>query len=120
MNPTALSIRPFIGAKDFAVSTRFYQDLGFDEIRLGTGFSVFKTESLAFYLQDAYVKEWVENTQVFLEIPELELHFKKIEALKLPARYPGVRLEPIRNQPWGSEYFLHDPSGILWHFGNFK
>ncbi|PZO24508.1 MAG: glyoxalase, partial [Flavobacteriaceae bacterium] len=26
---------------------------------------------------------------------------------------------PIRNHDWGRECFLHDPSGILWHFGEF-
>ncbi|MDQ3111085.1 MAG: glyoxalase, partial [Bacteroidota bacterium] len=27
------------------------------------------------------------------------------------------KLVPIRNNDWGRECFVHDPSGILWHFG---
>jgi hypothetical protein len=41
-------------------------------------------------------------------------------ALELPAKYPGVRLTSVQQYDWGSECFLHDPSGILWHFGQFN
>jgi hypothetical protein len=30
-----------------------------------------------------------------------------------------VKLIPIRVHDWGKECFLHDPSGVLWHFGEF-
>jgi len=43
-----------------------------------------------------------------------------LQALDLPAKYKNVRLTPIRNYDWGRECFLHDPSGILWHFGQFS
>jgi hypothetical protein len=29
-------------------------------------------------------------------------------------------LSKIVNNDWGSEFFLHDPSGILWHIGCFN
>jgi len=29
-------------------------------------------------------------------------------------------LTPVRNDYWGRECFMHDPSGILWHFGEFS
>ena len=48
------SIRPFIGAKNFEQSRSFYRDLGFEETVLDSKLSVFKIETLAFYLQDAY------------------------------------------------------------------
>ncbi|MDZ7897370.1 MAG: hypothetical protein U5N85_04985 [Arcicella sp.] len=47
------SIRPFVGAKNFEESRNFYRDWGFEEISLGYNMSVFKIDSLAFYLQDA-------------------------------------------------------------------
>jgi hypothetical protein len=59
MNHKAVSIRPFIGAKNFEISRSFYQDLGFQEAILGNNFSYFHTESIGFYLQDAYVKDWI-------------------------------------------------------------
>ncbi len=113
------SIRPFLGAKDFELSRRFYRDLGFLEIVLSHQLSYFSREGLGFYLQDAYVRDWVDNTMVFLEVDDLDRCWEELQSLGLTARYPGVRLVPIRDLDWGRECFLHDPSGILWHFGAF-
>ncbi|QRR00682.1 glyoxalase [Dyadobacter sandarakinus] len=115
----ATSLRPFIGSKDFLVSSSFYKDLGFEEVTLGPGFSLFRTGKLAFYLQDYYAREWIENTMVFLEVDDVEQFWKYLEGLDLPARYEGVKLTPIRKEQWGSECFVHDPAGVLWHFGAF-
>lgn len=81
--------------------------------------SVFKTDTIQFYLQDAYVQEWIENTMVFVEVDDVDRYWKEMSALDLPAKYPEARLVPIRNEEWGREFFLHDPAGILWHFGQF-
>jgi catechol 2,3-dioxygenase-like lactoylglutathione lyase family enzyme len=120
MEHKAKSIRPFIGAKNFDLSRNFYRDLGFEESILSSTMSYFKTGGLGFYLQDAYVRDWVDNSMIFLEVEDVERHWKDLSALNLTSRYEGVRLEPIRKNDWGSECFLHDPSGILWHFGEFK
>ncbi len=120
MDYRAKSIRPFIGAKDYALSRRFYQDLGFQESVLSPGMSYFNTEGFGFYLQDAYVKDWVDNTMVFMEVTDVKRFWNELVALELSARYGNVRLVPIHELAWGRECFLHDPSGILWHFGEFN
>ncbi|HEY6901607.1 MAG TPA: VOC family protein [Puia sp.] len=119
MEHNAKSIRPFIGAKDFELSRNFYRDLGFQETILSHNMSVFKTDGLAFYLQDAYVKDWIDNTMLFLEVDNVDRFWDQLVTLDLPAKYEGVRLTPTRHYEWGKECFLHDPSGILWHFGEF-
>lgn len=115
----AISIRPFIGAEDFELSRSFYRDLGFQETVLKPDMCVFKTGTIAFYLQDAYVKDWIDNTMIFLEVDDAERYWKELSALQLTTKYKNVRLTPIRTEYWGKECFLHDPSGILWHFGEF-
>ena len=120
MNQKTISIRPFIGAKDFDVSRNFYRDLGFEEVVLFPDMSVFKKNEIAFYLQRAYVKDWIDNTMIFSEVEDLDLFWKELVSLNLTDKYEGVRLSPIRNEDWGRECFLHDPSGILWHFGKFS
>jgi len=119
MEFNAQSIRPFIGSRDFALSRGFYRDLGFRESVIDPRMSYFSTGSFGFYLQDAYVKDWVDNTMVFMEVRDVERFWKELDALELPSRYEGVRLVPIRDLYWGRECFLHDPSGVLWHFGEF-
>jgi len=113
------SIRPFIGAKNYGVSRQFYQDLGFEEIVLSANMSYFKSDTLGFYLQDAYVKDWIDNTMIFMEVEDVKPFFDDLSALALPSKYEGVKVTPVREQPWGSECYLHDPSGVLWHFGAF-
>lgn len=119
MQHQASSIRPFIGAKEFEISRNFYRDLGFQESILDNKMSYFKIEGLGFYLQDAYVKDWIDNTMVFLEVDNVDRYWKELSALNLTTKYENVRLTSIRKYEWGKECFLHDPSGILWHFGEF-
>jgi tRNA A37 threonylcarbamoyladenosine biosynthesis protein TsaE len=119
MEHSALSIRPFIGSKDFEVSRNFYRDLGFQESILSPTMSLFKTYQLGFYLQDAYVKDWIDNTMIFLEVDNVDRYWAELSALNLPNKYANVKVTPIKTDYWGRECFLHDPSGILWHFGEF-
>ncbi|MEO8147721.1 MAG: glyoxalase [Bacteroidia bacterium] len=119
MEHKAKSIRPFIGAKDFQLSRNFYLDLGFGESILSHNMSYFKAEGMGFYLQDAYVKDWIDNSMIFLEVEDVGRYWKELSALNLSAKYESVRLVPIREYDWGRECFIHDPSGILWHIGEF-
>ena len=119
MEHKALSIRPFIGSADFEVSRNFYRDFGFEEVIISPDMSLFKTGNFGFYLQDAYVRDWIDNTMLFLEVEDVRAFWEKLVALDLPAKYKNVRLGPIRVEYWGSECFVHDPCGILWHIGTF-
>jgi catechol 2,3-dioxygenase-like lactoylglutathione lyase family enzyme len=119
MEHKALSIRPFVGATDFNLSRSFYRDLGFEEVVLSPDMSLFKTGNMGFYLQDAYVKDWIDNTMLFLEVDDVNRFWDELVALDLPGKYANVRLTPVRVDYWGRECFVHDPSGVLWHFGEF-
>lgn len=115
------SIRPFIGSKNFTESRAFYTDLGFQESTIAAGFSYFKiNQTLGFYLQNAFVEDWINNTQLFIEVENVEAYYTQLQQLALTEKYSTVKLIPVRYTDWGSEFFLHDPAGILWHFGKFK
>ena len=113
------SIRPFIGAKNFELSRRFYRDLSFKETILSNNMSVFKIEGLAFYLQDAYVKDWIDNSMIFLEVEDVTRYWNELLTLDLTSKYKSAKLIPIKEYDWGKECFIHDPSGVLWHIGEF-
>lgn len=119
MQHKAKSIRPFIGAKNYEVSRNFYRDLGFQESILEPNMSYFKSEGFGFYLQNAYIQDWIDNSMIFMEVEDVSRFWDDLVGLDLPTKYTGVRLAPIRTYDWGRECFLHDPSGILWHFGTF-
>jgi len=120
MKITGKSIRPFIGSKNYAISRNFYLDLGFEEIITSEKMSYFSIGKFGFYLQDYYAKDWIDNSMIFLELDDLESNLKHIQNLGLTEKYENVRLSEIKHNEWGDEFFLHDPSGILWHFGRFN
>jgi catechol 2,3-dioxygenase-like lactoylglutathione lyase family enzyme len=120
MDFKAASIRTFIGAKNYEISRRFYRDFGFHEVVLSSNMSYFHTAGLGFYLQNAYVKDWIDNSMIFMEVADVSQFWKELLALELPAKYETVRVVPIRVLDWGKECFVHDPSGVLWHFGEFN
>ena len=82
--------------------------------------SLFQNKKVGFYLQDFFVQDWVGNTMAFMEVENLDQVYHDMLALDLKSKYPDAKLIPIRVEHWGREFFLHDPSGILWHFGAFK
>jgi hypothetical protein len=57
---------------------------------------------------------------IFLEVDDLDNYYLEIKALRLTQKYRGVKLSKIVQNDWGSEFFLHDPAGVLWHIGAFK
>ena len=121
MNYQIKNIRPFIGSKDYELSKAFYRALGFEEIILSEQMCLFKVrENLSFYLQDYYERKWVDNSMVFLEVDDVDQCYKDLVLKALPQKFKGVKLSPIKDWDWGRECFLHDPAGVLWHFGQFS
>jgi len=117
----AKSIRAFIGAKNYDISRAFYREMGFEEVILDTQMSYFKVnDDLGFYLQNAYVKDWVDNSMIFLEVDDLKDFHTTLAQQELNKKYQNVRISEIVIEDWGQEFFMHDPSGVLWHFGNFN
>ncbi|MFK8102305.1 MAG: glyoxalase [Saprospiraceae bacterium] len=119
MQHQAKSLRSFLGAANFELSRAFYREIGFKESTISPKMSRFKIGALSFYLQDYYVKDWCDNTMIFLEVEDVPYYWKNLQALELTKRYEKVKLTPIKYYDWGQECFLHDPAGNLWHFGAF-
>ena len=113
------SIRSFIGAKDYTLCRRFYTDWGFKESQIDQGMSYFFKGPYGFYLQDYYVKDWIDNSMFFMEVMDVEQFWTELVATELDQKYP-IRLTGIKQYDWGKECFLHDPSGVLWHIGQFN
>ena len=121
MSYKSKSIRAFIGAKNYQESRKFYQELGLEEIVIDKKMSLFKVNDiLAFYLQDYYLKDWIDNSMIFLEVDDVEKCQEDLLERRLTEKFSGVRLTEIKTWDWGREIFMHDPSGVLWHFGQFN
>jgi len=107
--------RPFLPAKDFEMSKRFYETLGFKKL-LDSDVAIFGIGNSAFILQNYYQVAWAENCMMQLMVDDLDAWWSHITALDLPASFPIPAPQPPAVQPWGLRIaYLIDPSGILWH-----
>ncbi|MDN5882328.1 MAG: lactoylglutathione lyase [Nitrosospira sp.] len=55
------SLRPYVPARDFELSKRFYAALGFTMSEGWGGTADFTLNGCGFRLQDYYVKDWANN-----------------------------------------------------------
>jgi catechol 2,3-dioxygenase-like lactoylglutathione lyase family enzyme len=104
--------RPFIPAKDFDLSKRFYIKLGFEKV-LDSDVAVFRIGSTGFILQPF---DRAENFMMQLMVDDLDAWWAHINALDLENEFgvPAPRAPAM--QPWGLRIaYVVDPSGVLWH-----
>lgn len=113
-NLTAIAIQPFIPAKCFSSSIKFYQALGFELVSEHSGIAVFRYQSYSFLLQDFYEPTHCENYMMHLHVSDLNAWYQHLLALELEHDF-SCKLTEITTQPWGMrEFCLYDPSGVLW------
>ena len=109
--------RPFVPAKDYALSKRFYEALGFEKEIDDVGVAIFGIGTGSFILQNHFQQQWADNFMMQLLVDDLDAWWAHVQALDLPGTF-GVRA-PVAPamQPWGFRVcYVFDPSGVLWHF----
>jgi catechol 2,3-dioxygenase-like lactoylglutathione lyase family enzyme len=108
-------VRPFLPTRDFDLSKRFYEALGFEKVLDGE-VAIFRAGSGGFILQRFWQKELAENLLMQLMVDDLDAWWAHLDSLDLKARF-GVRApQPPAMQPWGLRVaYLTDPAGVLWH-----
>lgn len=109
-------VRPFVGAADFALSKAFYAALGwqveYDDGRL----ALLANAGHRFYLQNAYAKEWLENTMLHVTVADAGAAHAQVRALLDTGRFPGARVAPPKREDYGALVtYVWDPSGVLLH-----
>lgn len=107
--------RPFLPARDFDVSKRFYEALGFEKALDGE-VAIFNVGAGGFILQRYYQKDWAENFMMQLTVDDLDAWWAHVSALDLPKSFGVQPPTPPAMQRWGLRVaYLFDPSGVLWH-----
>lgn len=109
----AKAIRPFLPSIDFEVSKSFYKDLGFEITYDSSDLVIFSVKNASFFLQNAYVETWANNTMVQLVVDDLEGFYEV--AVTLIDKYPGTKIKAIFKADYGRTFHLIGPAGVLWH-----
>ena len=114
----ASSLLPFVpSGSDYETSRRLFGDLGFEELWEGGGYAGFRNGGAQFILTNYDVKSFAENFMVRLNVPDLEHWWHTVSQLKLEQAYPGFRIKPPTDFPWGREVHFIDLAGVCWHVG---
>jgi uncharacterized glyoxalase superfamily protein PhnB len=116
LGKSVTALRPFIPAKDFAVSKRFYADFGFSISYEDTEIAMMELGAISFLLQNYYVEDWAENLMMQLVVTDLDGWWRHLGSLDLAGTY-GVKAPTApKLESWGARVtYAWDPAGVLWH-----
>lgn len=110
------SLLPFVpSGPDYVSARRFFADLGFEECWENGGCAGFKNGSGEFILQSFDNRQFAENFMVAIRVPDLDRWWETVREKRLDEAYPGVRLNPPKEFPWGREVNFIDLAGVCWH-----
>jgi uncharacterized glyoxalase superfamily protein PhnB len=108
-------IRAFVPTKDFDLSKRFYEVLGFEKVLDGE-VAIFNVGSGGIILQRYYQEQWAQNTMLQLMVDDLDAWWEHISALDLATQFGVQSPKAPAMQPWGLRVaYVYDPCGVLWH-----
>lgn len=111
---TTVEMKAFVPAADFAVSKRFYLDLGFEIPWSDDALAYVRHGETSFLLQSFSEPAFIRNFQMHLLVESVDAWHRHVMAAGVAERY-GVKVGAPVDQPWAMRDFtLFDPSGVLW------
>jgi len=114
---TTVEAKAFVPARDFELSKRFYQDLGFVVAWSSDDLAYVHHGNASFLLQNFYNKEHAGNFMMHLLVENVDAWWRHVETQQLAARY-DVEALPPEDRDWGlRDFVLVDPTGVLWRIG---
>lgn len=114
-NLTTIEIKAFVPAKNFELSKRFYQDLGFAVAWSSNALAYVRHGNTGFLLQE--FPEGIDNFMMHLLVQDVEAWWSHVQDQGIGAKY-GVMIEPLSDKSWGlRDFAISDPSHVLWRIG---
>jgi len=108
----SVEAKAFVPARDFELSKRFYEAIGFELEWSGPDLAGFRHGSSAFLLTNFHVPACTENFMMHLLVERVDDWWRHVAAA---AATFGINVDEPEDRPWGMRDFpLVDPSGVLW------
>ena len=114
----ALALLPFVpSGSDYEGSRRLFADLGFEEVWASDGYASFRNGNARFILQKFDDEKFASNFMIRIDVANLDAWWEAVSEKQLDTKYPGFRIKPPANFPWGREVNFIDLAGVCWHIG---
>ena len=111
------AFRPFLPARDFSTSLRFYEALGFQSHLLGEAMAELRLDAHAFILHHRDAEASASDAVMHVLVDNIQAWWRHFDSLDLAGQFAVPAPAPPRAEPWGlTVVYLSDPSGTLWHF----
>lgn len=118
LNLKIIELKTFIPSKNFDLSLKFYNDIGFSTVWNNNQMALLDMEGFKFLLQRFYTRDFAENFVMHLLVDSADDWWKKLNEI-IPSEKYDIRLTTPEDREWGLRDFTFlDPSGILWRVGN--
>jgi len=113
-----IELKSFVPAKDFDLSMRFYNDIGFTTSWHDNQLALMDYNGFKFLLQNFYLKDHAENYVMHLLVTNADHWWEKINEANSDKGY-NIQLTAPEDRTWGiRDFILLDPSGVMWRIGN--
>jgi hypothetical protein len=112
-----IQIKAYVPARDFALSKRFYEDLGFTVVWSSDDLAYVRHGSASFLLQNFYIAEHAANFMMHLLVENVDAWWRHVEVRQLQSKYK-IMLEAPADRSWGlRDFVISDPTGVIWRIG---
>ncbi len=109
-----IELKSFVPSKDFELSKRFYQDLGFRIPWSSEELAYLSLGNCTFLLQNFYEKQHANNFMMHLSVKNVDDWREHVQNQKIAENY-NVKVTDPEQRPWKMrDFILIDPSGVLW------
>ncbi len=114
--PVARDVKVFVPTKEFGVSLRFYEAIGWQRNWQEDGLAEIELAGVRLYLQKFYAKEWAENFMIYIVVEDAQAWYEHVNAIIQDGDFPGTRVNPPKQEPYGAIVtYVWDPCGVLLH-----
>ncbi len=107
------SLKPFVPAKDFELSRRFYAALGFTLSEGWGGTTDCTLDGHAFRLQNYFVQDWADNFMFAIGVESVEAWYRRAQEMLESNTFPGMRVSPPAPVDGAMVLNVVDPAGVL-------
>lgn len=107
------SLKPYVPARDFELSKRFYAALGFTMSEGWGGTADFSLNGFAFRLQNYYVQDWANNFMFVIGVDDVEAWHQRAVELLNSGNFAGMRADTPERVDGAMVLNVIDPTGVL-------